>query len=529
MNLEHPGGRRRALAVLALAGVLLLQLYSRYGAAPVTDFTVDDWRFLQDSALFKGYGEIWSSSIRDIFRPIHLSMLLTTFRYLGDQPVRFFILGAVAYSVLLATCMGLVFALTRRFRACLLFGVAFALWFTLTESFHFWSHVALTYLHISYVGCALCWVLYLQRRSQCLLAASVALYGIGLGSYEFGIGLPLVFMILMTGQPPARRVWAVTPFLAVALLFLSWRFTHGFGLGRYLLCGPEFFRVDLSVPALKWNVRQVLSWWAGGKAVLTLRNGLDAFATLPIQVRFLHVAVSAVIGVLIYFSARPARNDDNGSASAIGPFGIGQVVLFGLLWAALGQAPNLLTTASARHLLFPLIGLLIAASAVLDRVWNRKFAMLLALAAPMCLIVNQGTSADWREAGRFNRRLYEHVQKTVGEWRTKDLAVFDTRSIRQHPGGGRAEPGFSDPQRWAFHGNAHLLRGFAVEAMIRLAQKGGPPPVVLLDTEYGARAEGNKLLWHERYDPGKPHVTPLDRVYVIDCFEIAQPDREDRR
>jgi hypothetical protein len=513
--------RRTVATALMLVGVLLLQVYSRYGVCAVTDFTVDDWGQLERVSWFPGYGAIWRYSLQDVNRPIHLGMLITTFRWLGDNPASFFVFGAVVNSLLLAAGMGLVYALTRRFRSTLLYGTAFSLWPTLTESFHFWTHVSLAYVYISYIAGALCWILYTRRQQGVFLAGSLVLYAIGLGSYEFGIALPLIFMIALTGRPLRRRLITVAPFLAVAALFVLWRSTQGFGFGQYLAVGQQYLRADLSIPDLTWNAREILSWWAGSRALSTIRNGLAAFAALSPQVRLTHAAIGVVIGLLVYAGLRPSVERQHSGPSGDG-LGTGRVVAFGLLWATLGQAPNLLIAPSARHLAFPLIGILVAASAALDRVWNRKLAVLLALAAPICLLVNHGTSVDWSEAGEFNRQLYTYVGKTVSEWEDKELVVFDTRSIQPPHRAEAGELGFSDPLRWAYHGNAHLLRGFAVQAMMRLSQKGGPPPLVLLDAEHGARVAGNRLLWHEQYNPVNSHSTPLDRVYVFDCAKMAR-------
>ena len=56
----------------------------------------------------------------------------------------------------------------------------------------------------------------------------------------------------------------------------------------------------------------------------------------------------------------------------------------------------------------------------------------------------------------------------------------------------------------------------------RITGQQQPTIQVLLDAEHGARIEGDQLLWHNRYNPSRPHANSMDDVFVVDFLEAGQ-------
>ena len=46
--------------------------------------------------------------------------------------------------------------------------------------------------------------------------------------------------------------------------------------------------------------------------------------------------------------------------------------------------------------------------------------------------------------------------------------------------------------------------------------------LVLHDVECGARIEGERLFWHDRYIPIRPHANSMAGVFVVDFLEAGQ-------
>ena len=68
-----------------------------------------------------------------------------------------------------------------------------------------------------------------------------------------------------------------------------------------------------------------------------------------------------------------------------------------------------------------------------------------------------------------------------------------------------------------------MARSFTFRGMARLAtRQKNPGFLVLHDAEYGARIEGDRLIWHNRYNDSRPHTNSAADVFVVDCFEVGR-------
>ena len=67
------------------------------------------------------------------------------------------------------------------------------------------------------------------------------------------------------------------------------------------------------------------------------------------------------------------------------------------------------------------------------------------------------------------------------------------------------------------------MRGFVPKGMVRrITRQQQPLTQVLLDVEHGARIDGDQLLWHNRYNPDRPHANSMAGVFVVDFMEAGQ-------
>jgi hypothetical protein len=162
-------------------------------------------------------------------------------------------------------------------------------------------------------------------------------------------------------------------------------------------------------------------------------------------------------------------------------------------------------------------------SLALERWPVRRWGPVLFLPAVLAMVSNQGTAESWRQAGAVHRALYEHLRETHGEWRDKEVLLIDTRGVRHRQTRGLLQPLGEDELTWAHYGNALLIRGFVPKGMARLISgEKNPGIAVVHDVEYGARVEGDVLVWHERWNPSRPRTTPMADVFAVDCLDVAQ-------
>ena len=197
-------------------------------------------------------------------------------------------------------------------------------------------------------------------------------------------------------------------------------------------------------------------------------------------------------------------------------------MIWAMAWVLLAHSLNLVSWTAARLNLVPAIGMSLFLAVAISRIRPASALPVLSALVVAGLFSVQGTAFQWKESGVFNRRLANHLADRRADWSGKEIVWFDTRALRSRVEQNLLKDVSENPATWAFYGNAGLLRGFALSAMIARLADDEPPPKAILDAEYGARPQGTELAWHERYDPSRPRRTPLEKVYRVDCLAAAQ-------
>jgi hypothetical protein len=506
----------KQLFVVILA-CIAFQLLARYGAAPVADFCSDDWGLFERGHSAPSIRAAFALGASEPDRPVQAAFLHATYRAFGDAPWRYALLGMAMYSLVVAMGAVLAYLLSGRLRAAMLFGVLFALFPNLTESFHWSAMTTVAYMQVAYMGSALAWVLYIQKRNVAWLTVSVLAFAVGLGSYEFGICLPFVYMLLLPPRQWKSHLGPFAAYMAVTAFYLAWRFTHGFGTAHGILFVPR--KLDLASTPVLWNGIDVLRWWIGGHMMDALREGWNGFNLYALRTQRLLVAANlAAIAAFAWLARQAARRDE---AAALQPgFGC-RALLFAAAWAAGGHALSLLSWTAPRLNFFPALGVALALALLLDRMPGRAWKPVLVVLAFAGFMANQGTARQWEESGTFQRRMYDYIQARAGAIAPDNVILIDTVSLRQRNSASLADPGGQKLRTWTQYGNAALIRHFVPRAMVRLAFPEGARPETVFDAECGARIEDGVLYWHEAWTPDQAHETPLERVHRIDAFAVG--------
>ena len=517
-DIEKTGWNSSILVIAMIA--VLFQFLARYAAAPVTDFSSDAWSFRELAESQPSFAATWRLMLQDPDRPLQAGVLTATFRLFGENLWLYSAQSIVMYSLYLLVAIALVWELTGDRRTSLVFGLIFALLPNLTESFQWAAMTTVAYMQVSYVACSWCWVRFVRHGGARNLIASVVLYTVAVTTYEWGLALPFVLAMLALRPVSYRRLWGLLPFGLVIALYLTWRLTKGFGMAQGVLFPPR--TPDVSASAILWNAREIVNWWIGSHMMECIRNGLNSIATMgKWPQRLLAVTDFAVVLALGAYLARFFHRASAHPGNESQPFASWQLWTFPVAWALAGHAPSLVSWTASRMNFYPAFGVALLGAICLSRIDARKWMPAFCVSAFVFLLVNQGTNYSWKDAGVFQRRLYEYLQTHQEEWTQKEVILFDTTMLRQRQTLGLLEPAGVLPATWAYYGNAGLIRGFVPLAMVRLARKQGPWPQIALDMEHGSQIENGELIWHERYDPDKPLKTPMNKVYVVDCFAVG--------
>lgn len=504
--------------------VLCLQFWSRYLPSPGTVLVADDWANLARSSFHASYSEAARDGLQDSNRPFSMMAVNVVFRLFGDKALYWTLLSLAANSLLVFAILKMAFELTGRRWVAATTGAIFALLPNLTETYHFSTQV------VNEVSCALVfyavsgwtWVAHVRRGGAWRLALSVLAYGVALFSYEAGIFLPAAYVTLLPWKKaPGKSAGCLVPFAAAGLLYLAWRATHAFGLNppaHY----PSHMQAGLSLGGIAVNAWQLLHWWAGEYLFGAMLSGFQSFANLPPWTRrFLVLANVAVVVLIGRVLRRLAGPQAHGGAPPA--FSGTQVAGFALAWTGAAWALIALSYTGGRLNVIPAIGISLLAALLLERRAIRQWGPVLFLPAMLALVANQGTSESYRQAGQLDRRICAFLQKTAAEWRDKEILLFDTRALRQRLTPGLLKPVGEDQDTWALYRNALLIRGFVPFSMVQLAVRQEIPGIqVLHDVEHGARIEGDRLIWHARYDFSRPQTNSMADVFVVDCFDVGK-------
>jgi hypothetical protein len=509
----------RNVGLVGLCAVLcVIQWVARYAAAPVADFTLDDWALLERAEAMHSWTDAFGMMIREPDRPVGAFLLAVVFRAFGEHLLWYHVLSMFMTSVAMLLVIGMVWHIFPNKKWIMAVGVLFGTFPNLTESYNWPTMIAYLPGIVAIPGSAYCFAVYLHGSRARYLFCSLLLFAIGLGTYEFGILLPLAYACLAYAcHRPARSFRWILFYGAIILVYLVWRFTSGFGMAHGVLF--ESRSPSVSLYSLHYNARSIVSWWMGDHMLGALQSGLSGFLSLSLWERRIFYLVNVTLcGIVVYLWGRFDKDAEPDSFQA--PRFVWGVVLFGVVWAVLAHAPSLVAWTAGRLNYIPAIGVAVMGGLCIARS-SRAGLIVLIIAMYFGLLAGQGTARQWKDAGRMNRLLEQALRNEQQNWAKKEVVWLDTRSLRSRLSSHLNEKNPVQEKTWAYYGNAGLLRGFAPAAMVRRIRGKDDMPKVLLDVEHGALTVEGGLQWHDRYAPdGAHHITPMDEVYRIDVLEV---------
>ncbi|NLG35667.1 MAG: hypothetical protein GX548_09980 [Lentisphaerae bacterium] len=521
-------GKRRPVVRLgggAAVFMLVLLFWSRYLPSPWAVLVGDDWVNLARSSFFASNAAAAWSGLQDPARPLSMIAVNVGYRVFRDHAAAWTLVSLAANSLLLLFTMKMAMELTGRRRVAVLTGVVLALLPNLTQTYHWSTQV------LNEVACALApyalsgwmWAAYVRRGGGWRLGISALGYFVGLFSYEAGILLPAAYLVLLPWRrTPWKSLGRMVPFGVVFLLYVAWRRTNAFGLNQAVVYPPHMqpgFRV-WGIVRSSWDM---FHWWAGDQMGESLVFGLRSFSTISLWTRrFLFAANVGGISLLGWGLWRLAAAKKE--CESAWSFGRWQQAGFAGVWTLAAAVAPLMSYVVPRLLVLPAMGVSLLAALALARWPIGRWGPALFLPALLCMTANQGTAEALRQAGAMQQGLYAHLQDTAEDWQSKKILLLDTRALRQRLTPGLVRPTSEFSGTWALYGHAPLMRGFVGSGMVQLITGRKDHGILVLhDVENGATCDGDRLVWHERYNPSKPRADDMADVFVADVVSAGWP------
>ena len=496
--------------------ISIFQLLSRHVPAPVTGFVADDWR-----SLYWGRTMTWETIIvqtaDELDRPMCMLFIPATFKLLGDDLWKYAVLN-VAYNTLTIVFMILfVSCLTQDNRVALCTAIVFALLPNITESFHWAHHTAIGFCSLGYVASMYYGFLYAGSPTKKVYGICAALfYGMALFAYESGALLPLVILFVLISRKTKEWMRIMIPYIGVIIVYIGWRIGW-LGATSHILNYRDYLEQSYNMADLFYNARVSLSWWIGENMLRSIGNGIAGFLewSTPLRITLMLLNVGAVaIVVLVYnrIDRSPVKVHEKSQTM--------MALFVGLIWFSITSIPSVVAWSAGRLNYLPGLGFALAVSTCLVRWGGMRSALMIGV---LFLCVNQGTTKNWHDSGKYQKAMYDHMSKTMNEWVDAEVILVDTINLRQRQTRGLYYPIGSQDFTWALHGNAQLARSFvpaAIVDLLRLEHDLAKAPIVLNDVEYSAKTDGTELVWHGRFYMGITNRAPLDRVFIIDALAV---------
>jgi len=502
---------------------ILLQFLSRYVAAPVTDFVLDDWACLAGAGDYPSYTSLAQTCWTEKSRPLTLLSTMVLFKAVGDRSAVFSLLSLFFYSSILAVYVLSVYAVTRSRLAALLAGSIFSVLPNLTESFHWGQLTGMAWMYLAYLAMVVGWLYYVRTLKVRYLFGSLLAYGASVFTYEVFFLMPLALLFIIDVSQLRKTMVRWVFFPAISLVYLAWRFTSLFGVKTSIQTFDSTAH-GFDFTGLFFNTCQIAGWWFGDNMIAAMANGLMRFSMLTASKQYLFILAGVLATSLLCWMILRADKQSHSQDGTVGStrFRIQNGIFFAVS-ALLAAAPSLVSWTSGRQNYLVGMGVAAFVGYLLSlsdcRKWLGGFVVFIMLS----LFVNQGTALQWRENGEISRALFRTLQETHADWRHRKVVFCDTSRIRERmlfspPGRTRPVFGF-----WGqfYNGNAEIMRGFVPSSMVKMISVDGDLTESVFDVDYGARYEHGFLVWHERYDPGKPRKTRVEDVLAIDLADVA--------
>ena len=507
---------------LMLAGIAVLVFVSHFVVLPGTVMVADDWANLARASRHASAADAIAAGLQDPHRPVSMAAIEWVYFAFGSN-TRFFSFVTVMFNMALACIVVLISLELLPSRAAAWWsGAVFACVPILIETFH-WSTQAVNEIAcglVFYFLSAYLWLRHLRGGGPGVLIASAVAYGIGLFAYEAGIFAPAALAVLLLPRLRASKaeLLRLLPFAVIFGLYMAWRTTNAFGM-NHLWTYPSHMQPHVTLSSLLYKAAVVVNAWVGGGFWQAVRLGMDGFSSIPLRLHYGLVVLNVAIAAAFLVAAGVLRRKDEEQS---GQSPVARGCLFALAWFACTAAPCLVSYYAPRLMVLPALGAAILAGRILAGLDPRFVSGAALVVMPLCLAANQGTSWQWRESGIVHQRIYDHLRGTSDDWKDKEVLFFDTSSLRQRSTKGLLQRDTWHESAWAWHGNALLLRGFALSGMIQhIVGKPELEQSVVLDTECGGNLRESDLVWYPRYDPTGTRTTALNRVFVVDCWDVA--------
>ncbi len=274
------------------------------------------------------------------------------------------------------------------------------------------------FIHINivmslYLLSLLFFINYYEKNKLYILTISVVFYLIAIFWYEAGFFLPILyFIILYKKSNVIKSIKIILPFLIVALIYLSFRYTNGFGIGNDF--SGRMPRLDSL-----FFITEFFNSFFGRYIIRSIVYGIYNFTQIPFQYLSLLILFNAILAFILF---KFVNINDEIKLNK-------KFFYLSILLIIISLIPNLLAgSIGGRNLVIPAIGF----SFIIywSLLFFKKFKNIIFLFLFVFgMIISQGNNWAQVVASRINYSIFETLKGDEEEITNADIVIINIKSF----------------------------------------------------------------------------------------------------
>ena len=318
------------------------------------------------------------------------------------------------------------------------------------EIFHYPIFLHINVVTSIYLFSILTFILFLSKKEKKYLIFSNISYFIAIFWYEIGFFLPLLYFLLIIKKNINLKniIFYILPFLVIILFYLSFRFTHGFGMGDQSVMRSINFNILNGVIDSFHNL-------FGRSFIKNVTYGFYSF------VKYNLLIVSILLFLNIFFviiSLKLIKKIEYYKLD----YHTHLIFLFIII---LTLIPNILVgSTGGRSLIIASVGVSYFVYLIIS--YFKINYIIISILILLSMIINQGNNFNQIIASKISHSFFETIKENKDNINVSDFIIYDMHSFKKHIKHALITNNLNN---FNYYYGAQIFEDWGLKSMIRIA------------------------------------------------------------
>ena len=328
--------------------------------------------------------------------------------------------------------------------------IFYALYFSKVEIFHYPIYLHINIVTSIYLLSILSFILFMSKQLKSYYILSILSYFIAIFWYEIGFFLPfLYFLLIIKNNVRFKKLLIyITPFIVAILFYLSFRFTHGFGMGDQSVIRSINFNIANGILDSFQNL-------VGRSFIKNVIYGFYSFFQYNLSVILFLIILNICFIFIFYDFFKNIKNSR---------FGYFNHLLF-LMVIMLTLLPNILVgSTGGRSLIIASIGISYFVYLIINFFKINHLIILVLIFISM--IINQGNNFNQITASKISNSVFKSLEENKDEIISSDYVIYDMHSFKKNINHTLVSNNLNN---FNYYFGAQIFEDWGLRSMIRIA------------------------------------------------------------